>query len=257
MQAQWNSFLKSLTLRPFDFLLLLICIATLGIALGLLEAGDDEPLAWALVGGVATTIPLVLYTAYERAGHEQRSNELRRRLQLVGSAEMTRLEAAFELGYIWVRDYESAEATRMKFAETLELDQAWMTGDRSDPAPMLTMLKRRNGEIFYKAFLLGFDLYRLDRMAKTFLSGDEWDAEEWEGYQDAVHSGLTTLALDKEVIAGVDAYFSRCQKLQTIPTGKSDYFELLERVIEGALLDRDNPPTRSLKKLVGDPFGSW
>jgi hypothetical protein len=63
--------LRESPLRRFDYAVLGACIAALGLAGGLVSVHRAPSFAWALVGAVVATVPLMLYSAYNRKEQER------------------------------------------------------------------------------------------------------------------------------------------------------------------------------------------
>jgi len=137
----------------------LIIVSIIAIIIGRLLLNDLPILAGAFLGFSFSTIPFIIYSAYEREGHKKRQLELKKEIRtlqkLIDEQIMPIYMNAIHLGVTFVTKGKDPVVLRALDISDNVFDKAKQSNDYQ---PILDILEAKYGEKASESFLLGCQL---------------------------------------------------------------------------------------------------
>ena len=137
----------------------LIIVSIIAIIIGRLLLNDLPILAGAFLGFSFSTIPFVIYSAYEREGHKKRQLELKKEIgtlqKLIDEQIMPIYMNAIHLGVTFVTKGKDPVVLGALDISNNVFDKAKQSNDYQ---PILDILRTKYGEKVSESFLLGYQL---------------------------------------------------------------------------------------------------
>jgi len=148
-------------LRVFEYRdYALIIVSIIAIIIGRLLLSDLPILAGAFLGFSFSTIPFVIYSAYERKGHKKRQSELKKEIgtlqKLIDEQMIPIYMSAIHLGETFAAKGKDPVVLKALDISNNVFDKAKQSNDYQ---PILDILNAKYGEKVRESFLLGYQLF--------------------------------------------------------------------------------------------------